>query len=80
MLSTKKLNKIIEEALELEEGTIEKGNNDWQSSWDSLGHLSILVNLDKELDGRCSNIKDLSTATNFDLLKSILLKHDLLNI
>ena len=78
MISSERLNQIIEEALELESGTIDKGVEDWQSSWDSLGHLSILVNLDKELDGRCSNIADLSGATNIDSLKIILIKHNLL--
>ncbi len=78
MLTLNEFYKIIEQSLELEIGTINKGNNDWQDSWDSLGHLSILVNLDKELDGRCSNISDLSTATNIDLLKEILKKHNLL--
>ena len=78
MISSERLNQIIEESLELKSGTIDEGIEDWQSSWDSLGHLSILVNLDKELDGRCSNINDLSIATNIDLLKRILTKHNLL--
>ena len=78
MLTLEGLYMIIEEALELKKGTINKGNNDWQNSWDSLGHLSILVNLDKELDGRCSKINDLSSATNLDLLKEILIKNKLL--
>ena len=45
MINEKELTEIIEEALELKKGTINSGDEDWYSLWDSLGHLSILVKL-----------------------------------
>ena len=63
MLNEKELIEIIEKALELKEGTIKSGDEDWYSLWDSLGHLSILVKLDQALGGKCSRINELSKAS-----------------
>ena len=72
MLDEKKLVEIVEEALELRKGTISSGDKDWYSLWDSLGHLSILVKLDQVLDGKCSEIKELSKAVSIDSIKEVL--------
>ena len=77
MLDEKKLLEIIEEALELKKGTISSGDEEWHSLWDSLGHLSILVKLDQELEGKCSKIKDLSKATSINLIKEVLKSNNL---
>ena len=77
MLDEKKLIEIIEAALELKKGTINSGDEEWHSLWDSLGHLSILVKLDQELEGKCSKIKDLSKATSINLIKEVLKSNNL---
>ena len=77
MLRRGELIKIIEISLELKEGTIESDNKDWHALWDSLGHLSILIKLDNALNGKCSSIKELSTATSIDSIISILKENNL---
>ena len=77
MLDEKELIEIIEEALELKKGTVMSANKDWYSSWDSLGHLSILVKLDQKLEGKCSTITELSKATSIDSIKKVLKSNDL---
>jgi len=77
MIDEKKLIEIIEKALELKKGTIISGDEDWYSLWDSLGHLSILVKLDQVLDGKCSNIKELSKATSITSIKEVLISNNL---
>ena len=77
MLSEKELIETIETALELKKGTIESGNEDWYSLWDSLGHLSILVKLDQVLGGKCSNINELSQATSVTSIKEVLKENNL---
>ena len=77
MINKKELIKIIETSLELKEGTIAGGDVSWFSLWDSLGHLSILIKLDKVLDGQCSQIKDLSTANSITSIIEILKSNNL---
>ena len=77
MLNEEELIKIIESALELKEGTIKGGSEEWFDLWDSLGHLSILVKLDNALKGKCSNISELSTATSLNSIKEILKSNNL---
>tara|TARA_Y100001968_G_C19428310_1_gene755632 strand:- start:1686 stop:1928 length:243 start_codon:yes stop_codon:yes gene_type:complete len=78
MITEEKLIRIIESSLELEEGTVESEDKGWYSLWDSLAHLSILVALDKALDGKCSSISELSTATSITAIKNILKLNNLL--
>jgi len=56
---------IITEALEVEEGTVtaETTAEDLEK-WDSLGHLSILVALDKGFDGKVAAIAEMVTANS----------------
>ena len=46
--------------------------------WDSLGHLEILLNLDKALKGKAVKIEDLSDANNVKKIFAALKKHKLL--
>ncbi len=78
MFREKDLNEIIERSLELKKGTISSGNEDWHSLWDSLGHLSILVNLDQALEGKCSKITELSQATSITAIKEVLKANNLM--
>lgn len=81
MISYQKLIEIVEDALEVPPGTIKnKDNVDWAEKWDSLGHLSILIKLDKYLDGQASNISELSDAYSIDAISEILRANGLLKI
>jgi acyl carrier protein len=56
---------IIKDALKVDKITIESSVDNVEE-WDSLGHLSILVALDKEFDGRLASISDLATADSVE--------------
>ncbi len=62
---------IIKDALKVDKITIESSVDNLEE-WDSLGHLSILVALDKEFDGRLASISDLATADSVEKIISIL--------
>ena len=47
--------------------------------WDSLGHLEILMNLDKALKGKAINIEDLAQAFSVKKIFTVLKKNKLLN-
>lgn len=71
--------KIISTALELKEGALSIDSNmDDFESWDSLGHLSILVALDKNIDGNISEISELATADSVSKIVAILKQYDFL--
>jgi acyl carrier protein len=81
MVGDKKMNKIIKKdlfnliatALELPNGSIDDNSSgDNVDAWDSLGHLSILVLLDKHVDGKASKISDLAVATSVKKISKIL--------
>ena len=74
MINQKTLFQIIENSLELKEGDVNlESSSSNINNWDSLGHLSILVAIDKETSGKAANISELASAqtvqTIFDVLK-----------
>lgn len=81
MITYQNLVEIVEEALELPSGTISNEDNiDWAEKWDSLGHLSILIKLDKHLDGQAANISELSNAFTINAISDVLRANGLLKI
>jgi len=60
---------IIKSALQVDEVTIDSSTDNLEE-WDSLGHLSILVALDREFEGNLAGISDMATA---DSVKKIIL-------
>ena len=53
-----------------------KSNN--IEEWDSVGHLILLTNLDKQLKGATSNIADIATADSVKKIINILKKNKLI--
>ena len=53
-----------------------KSNN--IEEWDSIGHLILLSNLDKQLKGATSNIADIATADSVKKIINILKKNKLI--
>jgi len=65
--------KIIATALKLEDSQIDTNSSvDNLEEWDSLGHLGILVALDKAFDGKIASIKEMATADSVDKIFQIL--------
>ena len=69
----------IEQALNLEPGTIQDSSSAEEiEAWDSLGHLSVLVTLDKLFNGQLARIGEMADANSIPKIVSILQKNDLL--
>lgn len=69
----------IEKVLELSQGSL--GLNDTADkfeSWDSMGHLGILVALDKLFDGQVASIAEIAEANSASKIIAALRKHNLL--
>ena len=77
-MNTKQLKKIISKALNVSEKQItEETNSNNLEEWDSLGHLSIMSSLDKNLKGKIS-ATSLHEAYSFKKIASILIKKNIL--
>lgn len=63
---------LVENILELEPGVVSGQSKDWYNEWDSLGHLGILVALDKRLNGRCKDIRELGSTASIDYIYNVL--------
>lgn len=64
---------IIEKSLELKPGILtEDSDSENTEEWDSLGQLSILVELDKYFEGKISNIPKMAEANSVSKIIIIL--------
>ena len=80
MITKKQAISCISKALKvpIKKIDINSNNRDFEK-WDSLGHLEILMNLDKALKGKAIKIEDLAQAYSVKKIFSILKKNKLLN-
>lgn len=70
---------VIENALEIKNGKLDENSRaEDVDQWDSLGHLSILIALDKIFDGKIANITDMATANSLPKIFNILKQNSLL--
>ena len=70
---------VIEKALEIELGSLTENTlAEEVENWDSLGHLSILIKLDKMFDGKIANIAAMSEADSMTKIINILRQHNLI--
>lgn len=69
----------IEQALMVESGIV-RGSTSAEEigAWDSLGHLSILVALDKLFDGQLARIGEMAEANSVPKIVTVLTTHGLL--
>ncbi|MDC0961113.1 acyl carrier protein [Candidatus Pelagibacter sp.] len=80
MITKKQAISCISKALKVPLGKININSSDKNfENWDSLGHLEILLNLDKALKGKAIKIKDLAQAYSVKKILTILKKNKLLN-
>jgi acyl carrier protein len=62
-ISEMELIDIVAAALEAEPNTVTlESSRETVEGWDSLGHLNILIALDKRTNGRAADIADLASA------------------
>ena len=73
MLNLNKIIKIVAKSIKVREKNISLTSKigDFED-WDSLGHLGILLNLDKALKGKAIKIKDLAEAHSVKKILTIL--------
>ena len=73
LIKENELIELVNTTFELPVGTIDANSSmDNVEKWDSLGHLGILVAIDKRLEGKASEIKDLATAASIQEIIEIL--------
>ena len=78
MLTTKEILETVKIALELDRIPSMEDSVDSLEEWDSLGHLSMLVALDKKLNGKAAKLQELGSCQSINQLISILKKNKLI--
>ena len=69
----------IEVALEISSGSVALDTiADNVEGWDSIGHLSILMALDKLFEGKVANINEIAEANSVPKILEALRKHSLI--
>ena len=80
MITKKQVISCISKALEVPASKIKDNSIDEDfEKWDSLGHLEILLSLDKILKGKAIEIEDLSQAYSVKKILNVLKKNKLLS-
>lgn len=78
-ITKKDVFKIIAKSLDVSQKKIdENSNSNHFEDWDSMGHLNILIALDKRLSGKARKIQELSEAFSIKKIIQILAKNKLL--
>jgi acyl carrier protein len=73
MMTTEELLSLIAKALKVDAKNITlDSKSESLEEWDSLGHLNILVQLDKATNGKASEFSELVEANSVSDFKSIL--------
>ena len=70
-MTKEKLYEIIQSALNIESLSLSE-SMDNLDEWDSLAQLEIIINIDKETDGKASRIPELAVANSVEKLSEIL--------
>jgi acyl carrier protein len=75
-LKEKEVLSIIEKALQIKSGTIKISSSSKNiEQWDSLGHLNILLSLDKKLKGKTAKFSELADAHSISKIINVLKKN-----
>ena len=70
---------IVAQALELPAAGVKPEDSaETIGKWDSMGHLNILVALDKKFSGKAARITELSKATSVRKIAELLHEHQLI--
>ena len=80
MINQKKVISIISKSLKVSSSKISINSSDKDfKRWDSLGHLEILLNLDKALEGKATKVAGLAQAYSVKKILTVLKKNKLLS-
>ena len=72
--------KAVAESLKVNPSSVTLSSSaDKISEWDSLGHIAILSQLDKQTGGKAASIKELASAYSVAKLIESLRKHQLID-
>ncbi len=70
---------LIKKALKTKSKITLKSTSDNIKEWDSLGHLNILLALEKNISNKVSNINELSSAHSIKKIVDLLKKNKLIS-
>lgn len=71
--------KVIANALEIDSKKLNHNSTSSNTkNWDSIGHLSILMSLDRKFDGKISNISSFAKADSIEKIFTELKKNKLI--
>ncbi len=71
---------IIERGLKVNKGTLNvESSKETVGEWDSLGHLGILLELDKVFSGKVASIEEMASADSVAKIFEILQVHSLID-
>jgi acyl carrier protein len=77
-INSEKIIKLLEDALEMQNGELSIDSiSENIEQWDSLGHLSILIALDKTFDGQIGKIKEMAKVDSVAKIMSLLKENGL---
>ena len=69
----------IEKALEVQPGSVNETTHARDiAAWDSLGHLNVLVALDRLLEGKVANIQEMAEIDSVGKILSVLSQRSLI--
>ena len=78
MLNKDKILKLIAKSLKISSTKVNMNSKkDKLKNWDSLGHLTILTEIDKITKGKASEIKNLGDASTVSEIHKLLIKNKL---
>ena len=78
MITTEDILEEVKVALGIKRVPTMEDSVDSIEEWDSLGHLSMLVALDRKLDGKAAKVQELGSCQNINDLITILKKNQLI--
>lgn len=79
MATEKEVIEAIKKALEIDREISISDNIDTIEEWDSLGHLSMLIAIDKLVGGRAGKIEELGKAESVNTIIDLLTKNKLID-
>ncbi len=80
-ISSNEIIEIIENILEIESNTLNiNTKKEDVEAWDSLGHLGVLVAIDKKLDGKAAKLNGLSEVDSIESIIDLLNENGLISI
>jgi len=79
-MTEKRIKEIIAKALEVDIAQVtNQSSTQTLAQWDSLGHISVLTALDRALDGKLAELKEMENAYSVESILAVLRQHHLID-